>query len=205
MKEVYQLKPTNVDNETGSIKFGGGTCIEGAWPKNPLGEELTLLFSIETNMLNKLISSLGLPPNYTVSIFSTYNESRYFIDDIVFTGDDVEFNYICKGYTRITIGNKDSYKEGGVRVSEKKLTLSQRNLEDIDFPAFSFISNDIPNGLVGYEKLMKEYIFIGQLYSSDLSSENNGILGLSDSIGYMFLKKKIEDNNDIGFFFIQTA
>ncbi len=76
---------------------------------------------------------------------------------------------------------------------------------DNDYPAFSFLSNQIPNGMIGSEKLIKEYDFICQLYSADIPSKDGGILGLSDAIGYLFLKKDIDDYNNAGLFFVQTA
>ncbi|MBI0158328.1 MULTISPECIES: hypothetical protein [unclassified Snodgrassella] len=50
---------------------------------------------------------------------------------------------------------------------------------------------------------MHEYDFIGQLYSSDIPVHDGGALFLSDAIGYLFLKKKIDDFNNAGLFLLK--
>ncbi len=205
MKKVYQFIQIPIPSEDSGIKFGGGAFIEGEWPKNPIGEDLTLLLTINGNKLNKKISEFELLKDKYISVFSTYNENRYFLDDIVFFGDDVELNYIKSGFTKVTLSEKSKLSVNRNELSLKKIDLEERELNTNDYPAFSFLSNEIPNGMVGYEGLLKEYIFICQLYSKDIPSKDGGILGLSDAIGYLFLRKEIKDHNDAGLFFVQTA
>ena len=59
--------------------------------------------------------------------------------------------------------------------------------------------------MVGYDKIIKDYDFICQLYSADIPSKDGGALGLSDAIGYLFLKKHIDDVDNAGLFFVQSA
>lgn len=66
MRKVYQFIHTSIHNEDSGIKFGGGAFIENEWPKNPLGEDLSLLLTINNDQLNK------------ITIFSTFQmESLY--------------------------------------------------------------------------------------------------------------------------------
>ena len=56
MQQVYELIPSS--NENSGIKFGGGAFIDGQWPQNPLGENLTLLFTIDNDKLSDSISGI---------------------------------------------------------------------------------------------------------------------------------------------------
>ncbi|WP_049602225.1 MULTISPECIES: DUF1963 domain-containing protein [Yersinia pseudotuberculosis complex] len=205
MRKVYQFIHTSIHNEDSGIKFGGGAFIENEWPKNPLGEDLSLLLTINNDQLNKNNNFFHLPDGKFISVFSTYNENRYFLDDIVFFGDDVELDYIKSGFTRVTLSESSKLSVNNNHLACKNIKLEERKIMDNDYPAFSFLSNQIPNGMIGSEKLIKEYNFICQLYSADIPSKDGGILGLSDAIGYLFLKKDIDDYNNAGLFFVQTA
>lgn len=205
MRQVYQLICASSDNNDSGIKFGGGAFIEKDWPKNPLGEDLALLMTIDSNKLNNEISRFKLPKGSYISVFSTYNENRYFLDDIVFFGDDVELNYIKSGFTKVTVSNSSQLNKSGNTFPCQRIKLNKKQINNEDYPAFSFLSNEIPNGIVGYDKIVKDYDFICQLYSTDIPSKDGGALGLSDAIGYLFLKKNIDDVDNAGLFFVQTA
>ncbi|MBI0159802.1 MULTISPECIES: hypothetical protein [unclassified Snodgrassella] len=60
MQQVYELIPSS--NENSGIKFGGGAFIDGQWPQNPLGENLTLLFTIDNDKLSDSISGIVNTP-----------------------------------------------------------------------------------------------------------------------------------------------
>lgn len=204
MPGVYQLVATNLSEESG-IKFGGGAFLSGKWPQNPKGEDLTLLFTIKNDQINKLLGANKFPEGKFLSVFSTYNEKRYFLDDIVFTGDDLEFKALKSGFTRVLLSENSNLQENDNCLPSQNIRLEKRNLKKEDYPVFSFLSDEIPNGLFGYESLMKDYYFACQIYSADIPFKNGGLLGLSDANGYLFLKKEIEDAHDIGFFFVQTS
>ncbi|OKP23409.1 hypothetical protein [Serratia fonticola] len=205
MQKIYRFIDAPLPNEDSGVKFGGGAFIEGEWPKNPIGEDLTLLLTIDSDKLNERVNTFKLPEGKYISVFSTYNENRYFLDDVVFFGDDVELNYIKSGFTRVTLSESSKLSVNSNNLNCKNVKLEVRELDSSDYPAFSFLSNEIPKGMVGYESLLSEYNFICQLYSADIPSEDGGVLGLSDAVGYLFLKKEIEDYNDAGLFFVQTA
>jgi hypothetical protein len=203
MQQIYELVPTS--NENSGIKFGGGAFIDDNWPQNPLGENLTLLLTIDNDKLTNSINSINLPKAKYISVFSTYNENRYFLDDIVYFGDDAELDHLKSGFTRVTLTETSTLRENSNSLVPQYLELEKTQLKNNEYPAFSFLSNKIPNGIVACEKLLNEYDFIGQLYSSDIPVHDGGALFLSDAIGYLFLKKKIDDFNNAGLFFVQTA
>lgn len=87
----------------------------------------------------------------------------------------------------------------------KRMGVKLRSLNDIEYPTFSFISDKIPASIFDCNKLVDEYRFVCQVYSADIPSRDGGALGLSDAIGYLFLRKKIIDYSDAGFFFVQSA
>ncbi|MFU0444547.1 hypothetical protein ACMZZG_03540 [Pseudocitrobacter faecalis] len=127
-----------------------------------------------------------------------------FLDDIVYFGDDVEFSYIKKGFTKVIMTEShnlvdDNFFEG------RRMGVKLQSLNNIEYPTFSFISNKMPTSVFNCNKLVDEYRFICQIYSADIPSRDGGALGLSDAIGYLFLKKDIIDYSDAGFFFVQTA
>ncbi|WP_198431230.1 hypothetical protein, partial [Snodgrassella alvi] len=147
----------------------------------------------------------NLPKAKYISVFSTYNENRYFLDDIVYSGDDAELDHLKSGFTRVTLTDISKLCENSNNLVPQYLELKKTQLENSDYPTFSFLSNKIPNGIVACEKLMHEYDFIGQLYSSDIPVHDGGALFLSDAIGYLFLKKKIDDFNNAGLFFCSNG
>lgn len=205
MQKIYQFLDAPLSNKNSGVKFGGGAFIDGEWPKNPIGEDLTLLFTIDNDKLNEIVDTFKLPQGKYISVFSTYNKDRYFLDDVVFFGDNVELNYIKSGFTRVTLSESSKMSVNSHSLSCKNVKLQVRELDSSAYPAFSFLSNKIPNGMVGYEGLLSEYDFICQLYSADIPSDDGGVLGLSDAVGYLFLKKEVKDYNDAGLFFVQTA
>ncbi|BDR57627.1 DUF1963 domain-containing protein [Xylocopilactobacillus apicola] len=202
--KVHKFDFNGTKQENCGIKFGGGAFLQGEWPKNPAGKDLSLLFTIDTDKLNSKVSDLNLPSNKFISVFSTYDENDYFLDDVSFSGDPLELEDI-EGYTKVTISDQSSIQNNSNAFDSKDVNLVETEISDDDFPAFSLISDQIPNGLSGSEIFNDEYRFICQVYSMDLPPYDGSALYLSDAIGYLFLKKNIVDNNDAGFFFVQSA
>lgn len=204
---MFAYRLVNVcDNDVkyGGVTFCGAIGTDENWLRNPMNEKMALLFTIDNDILNKIITDINLPSGMQTQIFSTYSDERYFLDDIVYFGDDVEFSYIKKGFTKVSMiklgvslnRNEEDFLQMG---------LKSISLDNIEFPMFSFVSKEMPKSVFGCEKLLDDYRFICQIYSSDIPSKDGGILGLSDAIGYLFLKKNITDYSDAGFFFVQTA
>ncbi|WP_139829415.1 DUF1963 domain-containing protein [Lonsdalea iberica] len=198
---VHKLTHENCGNDY-EVILGGRPSL--GWPQNPLGEDLKLVMTIDNDRLNKKLKGFNFPNGKFMSIFSTYSESRYFLDDVVYFGDSIEFDYIKKGFTKVVLSDS-SFLDESSQEEANYFSLQPHEISDYDYPAFSYFSKELPNGLKGCDKLLDEYYFVCQIYSSDVPSKDGGALGLSDSIGYLFLKKNILDDSDAGFFFVQTA
>lgn len=201
MSIVFKLNKLT-DNDKG-ITFGGENNSEHH--KNPIGEDLVLLFSINSNKVNSYINEEIFPSDTFISVFSTYNKDRYFLDDIVYFGDDIELNHIKTGYTKVIVKKLSECFDDEKISNPVNVDIEKYELDSNLFPAFSFISKDIPNGLIGVEGLLDEYYFIGQFYSAEIPIKNGEVLGLSDANGYLFLRKKLQHEEHDGIFFVQTA
>lgn len=80
-------------------------------------------------------------------------------------------------------------------------------IEEQDFPAFSFFSSMLPNGVNGISHLLENYHFVCQIYSADFPAPYQDILGLSDANGYLLLRTgpaSAQAPLD-GIFFVQIA
>ncbi|ASA55374.1 DUF1963 domain-containing protein [Vibrio gazogenes] len=201
MNVVFKLNKI-IDDYKGITSGGKSNCSE--WPNNPIGEKLELLFSINSNRANEYIGNSFFPHDTFIEVFSTYSKDRYFLDDVVYFGDEDELNYIKSGYTKVVI-RKISEVSCDNLSGSFKLDIEKYELDNSSYPAFSFLSKAIPNGLQGVETLLDEYYFVGQFYSADIPLRDGGVLGLSDANGYLFLRKQLQYNGDDGVFFVQTA
>lgn len=202
METIFKL----IEKQEGDAPdvYLGGNPSGIDWPKNPFGENLKLVLTIDNSRVNKIFGESGLPDGKFTSIFSTYSDSRYFLDDVVYFGDIVEFEYIKKGFTKVVFSDGPFFDQ--VEMDEVRgFCLRCQSLESDVFPAFSFFSKTLPNGMKSCESLLDEYNFVCQIYSFDIPSRDGGALGLSDAIGYFFIKKSISSSEDVGFFFVQTA
>lgn len=204
MKQVQRLMPLTDSTRKPSVTFCGGAHIEREWPKNPKGEDLQLIITLDSDACNQSFAKPLLPSGKYISVFSTFNPQRYFLDDLVFTGDERDYQYIHTRFTKVVVSNTASKQIHTNCLPEIKMQLVPYQIEDDAFPAYSFLSSSIPNGLKGYYGLLDEYDFVAQFYGANLSEQQTGLLGLSDANGYLFLKKHITDDMDAGFFFVQA-
>src|SRR5699024_10931737 len=115
----------------------------------PLGEPLSLIFTIDTNKLMSQNDYLNLPKDKFISVLSTYNPERYFLDEISDLGNDFDFLNMMNGYTKVVIG--DSLIELIEKKSEKKVKLERKDFSDDASLMCSFLSNEVPKGIYGYE------------------------------------------------------
>ncbi|SHO54705.1 hypothetical protein [Vibrio quintilis] len=196
------FKINKVTDDYKGITFGGSEYTQKGWPKNPNGESLELLCSIDSNMVNQNLSEDLFPHDTYIYVYSTYNEG-YFLDDITYFGDAEELEYLKQGYTKVVV-TKEAHTIGN-EAKSVNVDIDKFEIDDDSFPAFSFLSKHLPKGLSGIEGLLNDYYFVGQFYSSDIPIKNGGVLGLSDANGYLFLRKEFEEGEDSGLFFVQTA
>ncbi len=189
------------DDLSAAITFGGKPISNADQPVNPEGDALRLLVSIDCHQVNQAIDQPLLPSDKYITVFSTYSPTDYFLDDVTFFGGAEELANIRLGYTQVQITDRKLMLDGVVGGAK----LQPYELDAAVVPAFSFCSNTVPNGLVGCESLLDEYLFVCQLYSADLPICDGEALGLSDANGYLFIRKQCRGDQHDGLFFVQCA
>ena len=196
-------------NLDSGIWIGGEIAYVADWPVNPEGQPLMHLFSIHCNTLSQHVDIPSLPQDKYISVFSTYSASEYFLDQVTYTGDELEWNEnILAGYTYVSVSSHPLTSvcpTPPIPLSGGRLI--EMELDDQEFPAFSFFSPTLPNGVKGIEHLVEEYQLVCQIYSGDFPDPYQDILGLSDANGYLFLRKGLASAHAPfdAIFFVQTA
>ncbi|HAT1514001.1 TPA: DUF1963 domain-containing protein [Morganella morganii] len=204
MYEITQfIVSDNKDIDSGLI-IGGNKGYVSEWPVNPNGKELLHLFSIDCEKVAPQVADGVLPKTGYLSIFSTYSSSDYFLDEITYFGDEDDLNLIRSGFTFVSYSLTGSLSESNEDfIPETKVDLLNTRIDSEEYPMISFFSKHIPNGLTCVDEVFNNYHFVCQVYSADFPSPFKDVLGLSDAIGYLFIKN--EGNNIEGLFFVQTA
>lgn len=208
MSTVYKLVFSNKKN-TG-VEFCGIPHIDNDWPKNPDGEDLYNVVNLDSNIINGNIGYEVLPTDTYISVFTTYSEEEYFLDDVTYFGGSDELESIKSGYTKVIVSLTKDHTEKEKRkndvINESKMaSLIPYELKDEDIPAFSFFSSQVPVGVSGLNDLLNEYYFVCQLYSGDIPICNGELFGLTDANGYLLIRKELRNDGYDGLFFIQTA
>ncbi|MCP1185156.1 DUF1963 domain-containing protein [Paenibacillus sp. 1781tsa1] len=204
----FTIDPADPNLDSG-IWIGGEIAYVADWPLNPEGQPLMHLFSIHCNTLSQQVHIPSLPQDKYISVFSTYSASEYFLDQVTYAGDELEWNEnILAGYTYVSVSTHPLTSVCPVSpIPLSGVRLIEMELDDQEFPAFSFFSPTLPNGIKGIEHLVEEYQLVCQVYSGDFPDPYRDILGLSDANGYLFLRKGLASAHAPfdGIFFVQTA
>ncbi|WP_339307587.1 DUF1963 domain-containing protein [Paenibacillus sp. FSL R5-0519] len=202
------IDPDDPNLDSG-IWIGGEIAYVADWPVNPEGQPLMHLFSIHCNTLSQHVDIPSLPQDKYISVFSTYSASEYFLDQVTYAGDELEWNEnILAGYTYVSVSSHPLTSVCPVPpIPLSGVRLIEMQLHDQEFPAFSFFSPTLPNGVKGIDHLLEEYQLVCQIYSGDFPDPYQDILGLSDANGYLFLRKGLASAHAPfdGIFFVQTA
>ena len=192
------------DNEDNIFRMGGKSLLpeEMEWPVNPNGEKMTLVLNIPTYFLNDVLG-YNYPQDKVISVFTTYNTDDYFLDVIVYHGDSEELNNIKGGFTKVILHDIGAPRnDSDYLIPARKLIIG----DGVDFNeeyVGSFWGGN-PVFLQNENLEIDAYQFCMQLYGSDFPEEFQDIFYLNDSVGYLFLNKKIE-RNDMGIFFTQCS
>lgn len=211
MHKVTQLLiDPDVLNQNTGIWIGGEVAYVTNWPLNSEGQPLLHLFSIDCNTLlqqHHILSSLR--PDKYISVFSTYSASDYFLDQVTYAGDELEWKEnILAGSTYVSVTSEPLTSVCPIQsIPLCGVGLTEMDIEEQDFPAFSFFSSMIPNSVNGISHLLENYQFVCQIYSADFPDPYQDILGLSDANGYLLLRTgpaSAQAPLD-GIFFVQTA
>ncbi|MGR6544371.1 hypothetical protein [Paenibacillus tundrae] len=205
-KMTFELNHANDDS---GIWIGGDKAYVQEWPLNPEGAPLIHLFSIDCNQLAKHVPPASLPADTFISVFSTYSAADYFLDQVTYTGDELEWNEnILGGYTYVSVTPSAMMSDSpNTGIPFCGITFSEIELGEHDFPAFSFLTASPPNGLHGITHLLDQYGIVCQIYSGDFPAPYQDILGLTDANGYLLLRKdnSLTEAPLAGIFFVQTA
>lgn len=210
MHKVNQLSiDPDVLNQNTGMWIGGEIAYVTDWPLNQESQPLLHLFSIDCNTLLQQMHVPSLPPGKYISVFSTYSASEYFLDQVTYTGDELEWKEnILAGCTYVSVSSEPLTSVSPIQsIPLCGVGLTEVEIEEQDFPAFSFFSSMLPNGVNGISHLLEDYQFVGQIYSGDFPHPYQDILGLSDANGYLLLRTgpaSAQAPLD-GIFFVQTA
>ncbi len=193
-----------VDNEMNILRIGGKSFLpdDVQWPVNPNGEKLTLIFNLPTSFLNSNLQ-FHFPEDMIISVFTTYNTDKYFLDSIVYHGNNEELKNIKNGFTKVILHSEGSPRnDSDFLIPARKIVIGEK-VNELDDCYCSLIGKE-PVFLQQENLELDSYQFCMQIYGDDFPEEFNDIFYLSDSIGYLFLSK--EGNvNDAGLFFTQCS
>ncbi|MBG9456448.1 hypothetical protein ABE61_21130 [Lysinibacillus sphaericus] len=205
-----------VENESNVARLGGYSFLPENidWPLNPDGDKLTLVLCLPTNFLNETLH-INLPKEQVLSVFTTYKKDEYFLDSITFHGDQEELKNIKKGYTKVLLHKAgDIRNESDFLIPAQKFILGEEvdldfedvdeeDLDDIEIYCGSLIG-DKPSFLQVEDMGLDDYQFCLQIYGGDFPEGFQDVFSLSDSVGYLFLNKNV-DQNHAGVFFTQCT
>ncbi|GAA0892868.1 DUF1963 domain-containing protein [Fulvivirga kasyanovii] len=188
------------------IYFGGDEAKVAEWPKNPDGDYLTLLFSIDCRAIQSKIKRSDIPDSGFIHVFSTYSRQEYFLDYITYSGNADELKLISGGYTFVIHSDAEqSIKSPIESMPRLNMTLIDYEIGESEFSMASLVSEIPPNGVLAAEALSEEYNFFCQIYSSDFPHPFQDALYLTDALGFLFIRKARHEGERLGLFFVQTA
>ena len=207
MTVAKKLKLLNACTDNKAPRVGGGALIGNIvdWPIAPDGVPLTLVMSASASFLNEY-AGLGLPQDLFVSVFSYYSKTEYFLDSISYHGSEEELDWLRKGYTRVIIHAPGGEVFGPCVIPAVVIEIGDEELD----PAIPFGGSKIggePTLLQAEALALADEQFTLQLYGGNFPRPYQGIFGLSDAIGYLYIghsrwKSKPADG---GTFFVQAT
>lgn len=190
-----------------SARVGGGALIGNVidWPIAPGGPPLTLVMSFPCDLLNRY-AGFDLPDSRIVSVFSYYSQDEYFLDCITYHGSQEELDWLRKGFTKVVLHEPGSEVFQSVTIPAMKIAV-----ETTDRGTTSFGGSSIggePCLLQAEALIVEDQKFALQVYGNDFPRPYQGIFGLSDAVGYVFIDPAPVVANaaeDVGTFFVQVT
>jgi hypothetical protein len=192
------------------ITLGGNRANVAAWPIDPEGKPLRLVASIDCAAFKLATGAPSMPANGQLQVFSTYSQTDYFLENIVY---DPDYFVLPSGsaeakpaYTLVAFNPSGSAAPSHTSpvdsIPATPMHLQDETIGADDFPVSSLAAAEPPRGLVVPAALKDDYAFVLQLYSSDFPEPFKDIFYLTDAVGYLFLKK---DASGQGVFFVQAG
>jgi hypothetical protein len=188
-----------------SARLGGGALLPAdvAWPQNPNGHDLLLVFSLPTSFVNAA-SGLRFPDDHTISVFTTYSKTDWFLDCVTYHGHPEELEQIKAGFTRVLCHPTGTPRDDARPTIPARGIRSQVDATDDSETIIGSKLGGLP-GLLQREPLALDgYEFFLQLYSGSVGDPFRDLFGLSDAIGYLYLARDSNPNNP-GVFFSQVT
>ncbi|SHN63141.1 hypothetical protein SAMN04487896_1939 [Paenibacillus sp. ov031] len=137
MHKVNQLSiDPDVLNQNTGIWIGGEIAYVTDWPLNQESQPLLHLFSIDCNTLLQQMHVPSLPPGKYISVFSTYFASEYFLDQVTYTGDELEWKEnILAGCTYVSVSSEPLTSVCPIQsIPLCGVGLTEVEIEEQDFP-----------------------------------------------------------------------
>ena len=162
--------------------------------------------SLPSTFLNQH-AGFSLPDDRIVSVFSYYSLDEYFLDCITYHGSQEELEWLRKGFTKVVLHEPGSEVFQSVTIPAMKI-----DVETIDLGAMESFGGSSIGGepcLLQAEALaLEDQKFALQVYGSNFPHPHQGIFGLSDAVGYVFIDPAPAVGNtakEVGTFFVQVT
>ncbi|PVZ32482.1 DUF1963 domain-containing protein [Pseudomonas sp. CC120222-01a] len=186
------------------FSFGGDRAYVSVWPKNPDGQDLLLLFSIDCKAASQRLNRVDLPSQGYLHVFSTYDPDDYFLDSI--TIDEVQLKRGCPSYTYVV----HSVVEVAIQSPRPSIPLAHADFDEVsvaegEMSTSSMVYETTPVGQRVFSTLSDSFSFFCQVYSSDFPEPFKDALYLSDATGYLLINKQLGGELADGCFFVQAA
>ncbi|CAM3321174.1 DUF1963 domain-containing protein [Pseudomonas plecoglossicida] len=184
--------------------FGGDSAHVSEWPKNPEGQDLLLLFTIDCKVARQRLNRTDLPAGGFLHVFSTYDSNEYFIDSI--TVDEVQLQKGMASYTYVVHADDvEPIKSPRPSIPLQLADFEETTIDDDELSVLSLIADEAPAGALIPVQLSVDYNFLCQIYSSDFPAPFEDALYMTDGVGYLLINKQIGGGKSDGCFFVQVA
>jgi len=184
--------------------FGGDSAYVSVWPKNPDGQDLLLLFTINCKAARKQLDRSDLPDSGFIHVFSTYDKEDYFLDFLTF--DEVEQKKGIASYTYVVhVGQIGAIRSPGLSIPLQYAKFEPSTVKDDEISVASLVSSGAPCGAVIPKVLESNFSFFCQIYSSDFPAPFQDALYMTDAVGYLLVNKQMGNDVADGCFFVQVA
>ncbi|MNJ44928.1 DUF1963 domain-containing protein [Pseudomonas alkylphenolica] len=184
--------------------FGGDSAYVSVWPKNPEGEDLLLLFTINCKAARLRLNRTDLPEDGVIHVFSTYDKDGYFLDLLTF--DEVQQQKNVAAYTCVVHSKQKELIDSPVEAIPLQFAdFKEVSFEESEICVSSLVSTVAPLGAMIPQELASGYEFFCQVYSSDFPAPFQDALYLTDAVGYLLVSKEFGGEKADGCFFVQVA
>jgi len=186
------------------FSFGGDRAYVSVWPKNPDGEDLMLLFTIDCEAARRRLNRMDLPSYGYVHVFSTYDPDEYFLDSI--TVDEVQLNRGCPSYTYVVHTGADvSIQSPRPSIPLVHADFDEVSMAEGEMSTSSMVFESKPVGERVFSTLSDSFNFFCQVYSADFPDPFKDALYLSDAVGYLLINTQMGGEEVDGCFFVQAG